>query len=435
MELKNIPKMTIYCPESIPAHWERIPVRHLDTSLSPIRPRSRRTLKVLYPPLAKRPFPRREPSPAKRWLLALTAVLFLQVYTEEGLEGPQIYPEEGWELLPEPQNPPELGLSLPNGHQLLTGTRLEESEVRGSCWVSTNSDVSHVQWLPFQAVGPCGWNPSKNNNESVNSLLHAEGKSFTRSGRGLGTTPPTRNEYKAVSRTFNRTQHLEASRSSSTKGTGQKKTRKPDQQTTAMFARSNSMVLSYASDSLYARHLTFNQLPRNSEPEIFTFEAAPATQSQRSSQRHRRRNPRILYPSKVRKYLPPAEKSPVKRWLLILCLVVCLQIYTEEAYTETPVADAPAEDVSLKQYQVLPFRSAEQHAQHLKGASSADTQREEPAEHAEREEHESPATPALNRTCPGDEDAEGTEGHEQSKGSCYVMALLYPVYHRLGSEQ
>ncbi|MFT7805066.1 radiation-inducible immediate-early gene IEX-1 [Arapaima gigas] len=175
-----------------------------------------------------------------------------------------------------------------------------------------------------------------------------------------------------------------------------------------MFARSNSMVLSYASDSLYARHLTFNQLPRNSEPEIFTFEAAPATQSQRSSQRHRRRNPRILYPSKI---------------------------YTEEAYTETPVADAPAEDVSLKQYQVLPFRSAEQHAQHLKGASSADTQREEPAEHAEREEHESPATPALNRTCPGDEDAEGTEGHEQSKGSCYVMALLYPVYHRLGSEQ
>ncbi|MFT7805065.1 hypothetical protein Z043-104951 [Arapaima gigas] len=147
MELKNIPKMTIYCPESIPAHWERIPVRHLDTSLSPIRPRSRRTLKVLYPPLAKRPFPRREPSPAKRWLLALTAVLFLQVYTEEGLEGPQIYPEEGWELLPEPQNPPELGLSLPNGHQLLTGTRLEESELGPLSRSQAKLQPQRLDWL------------------------------------------------------------------------------------------------------------------------------------------------------------------------------------------------------------------------------------------------------------------------------------------------
>lgn len=46
------------------------------------RPRSRR---VLYPPGARKILPKEESDPAKRWLLLLSALLFLQIYMEEGL--------------------------------------------------------------------------------------------------------------------------------------------------------------------------------------------------------------------------------------------------------------------------------------------------------------------------------------------------------------
>ncbi|XP_048099459.1 radiation-inducible immediate-early gene IEX-1-like [Alosa alosa] len=48
---------------------------------TPLRPRTRR--RVLYPPLVRRPLPTERPDPARRWLLLLSALLFLQIYTEE----------------------------------------------------------------------------------------------------------------------------------------------------------------------------------------------------------------------------------------------------------------------------------------------------------------------------------------------------------------
>lgn len=48
---------------------------------TPLRPRSRR--RVLYPPLVRRHLPAERPDPARRWLLLLSALLFLQIYTEE----------------------------------------------------------------------------------------------------------------------------------------------------------------------------------------------------------------------------------------------------------------------------------------------------------------------------------------------------------------
>ncbi|XP_028852581.1 radiation-inducible immediate-early gene IEX-1-like [Denticeps clupeoides] len=51
------------------------------------RPRIRR--RVLYPPLVKRTVPGERPDPARRWLLALSLLLFLQIYTEEGARSPK----------------------------------------------------------------------------------------------------------------------------------------------------------------------------------------------------------------------------------------------------------------------------------------------------------------------------------------------------------
>ncbi|XP_029103246.1 radiation-inducible immediate-early gene IEX-1 [Scleropages formosus] len=216
-----------------------------------------------------------------------------------------------------------------------------------------------------------------------------------------------------------------------------------------VFARSDSLVLSIpsssTSSSLYTEHFAFSQMPRSREPEIFTFEESPAAipQPHRSaSLRQRRKITRVMYPSKVRKYLPPAEKSPVKRWLIILCLVVCVQIYAEEGYTtESPAADSAAPDttspapgeveLSFAEYHVLPFRSAELHARHMKDAGESSAEQK-----AER-----PPLNVINKTCPGPGTSSGEPGagaavyEQQSSGSCYVMALLYPVYHRLGSEQ
>lgn len=49
----------------------------------PLRPRARR--RVLYPPLVRRTRPKEQPDLARRSLLLLSALLFLQIYTEEGV--------------------------------------------------------------------------------------------------------------------------------------------------------------------------------------------------------------------------------------------------------------------------------------------------------------------------------------------------------------
>ncbi|KAJ8414118.1 hypothetical protein AAFF_G00067160 [Aldrovandia affinis] len=195
--------------------------------------------------------------------------------------------------------------------------------------------------------------------------------------------------------------------------------------------------------SLYANQFDHRPTPRSQEPEIFTFDQLPARVSQRNtSVRHRRKNTRVMYPATVRKYLPPAEKSPAKRWLLALCLVVFLQIYTEEPCVETgtpsaaespTAADVAREDPSFAQYRLLPFQSAEQQVRRMRSVSPEAPQKERESEQSVREESVL-LTRLLNWTCPC-RGSEVTGLHEQSRRNGYVVALLYPVYHTLGGEK
>ncbi|XP_043912914.1 uncharacterized protein LOC122789477 [Protopterus annectens] len=68
---------------------------------------------------------------------------------------------------------------------------------------------------------------------------------------------------------------------------------------------------------------------KNSEPEIFTFESIPKQQQSSSTVRVRKPR-RVLYPAKVKKYLPPTESSPAKKWLAFFFCIVLLQVYMEE---------------------------------------------------------------------------------------------------------
>ncbi|TNN52206.1 Radiation-inducible immediate-early protein IEX-1 [Liparis tanakae] len=101
-----------------------------------------------------------------------------------------------------------------------------------------------------------------------------------------------------------------------------------------MYSRSNSVTLTVQRESFGFS----GRAARSTEPEVFTFERVPPQASAVLSYaplRPRKRCSRVMYPAKVRMHLPPPEKSPAKRWLLVLCLVVLWQIYTEE-----PCADA-----------------------------------------------------------------------------------------------
>lgn len=77
------------------------------------RPRPRR---VLYPPRVRKVRPKEDADPTRRWLLLLSTVLFLQIYTEDGLwevqegGGPsgESIPENAWAS---PDAPVCLGLN------------------------------------------------------------------------------------------------------------------------------------------------------------------------------------------------------------------------------------------------------------------------------------------------------------------------------------
>lgn len=159
---------------------------------------------------------------------------------------------------------------------------------------------------------------------------------------------------------------------------------------------------------------------RSTEPEVFTFERiTPQATAVRSYVpiRPKKRCTRVMYPAKVRMHLPPPERNQAKRWLIILCLVVLWQIYTEE-----PCADAPLS--SADSSQSFPFQCAEEQRRitdlsvrsELLSASQTGCQDE-------------------SITCPKpvDETETGTGlTYEQSAGKSYMVALL--VYHRLGSD-
>nr|DBA21339.1 TPA: hypothetical protein GDO54_017996 [Pyxicephalus adspersus] len=95
---------------------------------------------------------------------------------------------------------------------------------------------------------------------------------------------------------------------------------------------------SSSSETDYAMPIVPAMMPhRNSRPEIFTFDveavqSAPTKPSRRGTVGPRsRRARRVLYPAKVRKYLPPPETDRPLRWLYILCLLVFIQICCEES--------------------------------------------------------------------------------------------------------
>ncbi|KAJ8414119.1 hypothetical protein AAFF_G00067170 [Aldrovandia affinis] len=143
--------MSACCSRSLPACGQRMPVRGLDPSLAAAppawprpRPRPRRPLRVLYPPVVKRPLPREEPSLAKRWLFLLSAVLFLQIYTEEGAEGPQGPRLSGLVGLQEPQLS---GLERgPQGPQIYIEDVLEGPHMRDSAEALVQTRGPGLQW-------------------------------------------------------------------------------------------------------------------------------------------------------------------------------------------------------------------------------------------------------------------------------------------------
>lgn len=207
-----------------------------------------------------------------------------------------------------------------------------------------------------------------------------------------------------------------------------------------MLTRSDSLIFTLPSNNFFQPQPQFgfgSMMPRNTQPEIFTFERIPEPQQpgafpQRGAPvRPRKRNTRVMYPAKVRKYLPPAEKSPVKRWLLILCMVVFMQIYTEEGCVETPQTEASA-------YNVLPFQSAEEQAKQMMSNCPEEFIQMPYESSSSRNGEKKDSFWLLNTTCPSsvweEEDFTAIYQQQQSRRNGYVVALLYPVYHRLGSE-
>lgn len=171
---------------------------------------------------------------------------------------------------------------------------------------------------------------------------------------------------------------------------------------------------------------------RSTEPEVFTFERIPAQATAMRSYvpiRPKKRCTRVMYPAKVRMHLPPPEKNQAKRWLVILCLVVLWQIYTEEPCAETTLGSA---DSTVSDFHGFPLQSAEEQARQLTdiGASSellsgSPTSCEDDSSSSEQI--------VPNTTCPKPgEETETSRSFEQSAGKSYVVALL--MYHRLGND-
>lgn len=180
----------------------------------------------------------------------------------------------------------------------------------------------------------------------------------------------------------------------------------------------------------YPSHSAFRPMARSTEPEVFTFDQLPDQHfSAPRQQQQRRRVTRVMYPANVRKYLPPAEKSPAKRWLLALCLVLLAQIYTERddehdmteaaALSDALSGELRGDDASVASPLFLHFHSAENTARRLTSCAKD-------------------SWPWMNTTC-GMEEIEVHEHQQhyrQQRNNPYVVALLYPaVYHTLGCEQ
>ncbi|XP_045891284.1 radiation-inducible immediate-early gene IEX-1 [Micropterus dolomieu] len=192
-----------------------------------------------------------------------------------------------------------------------------------------------------------------------------------------------------------------------------------------MYSRSDSVTLTVKRESFALSRMA----TRSTEPEVFTFERIPTQATAVHSYvpiRPKKRCTRVMYPAKVRMHLPPPEKSQAKRWLVILCLVVLWQIYTEEPCAETSL------DSSDSDYMGFPFQSAEEQALQLSELSASSELLSASPTNCEKGRSSSEQI-IPNTTCakPGEE-TETSPSFEQSAGKSYMVALL--VYHRLGSE-
>ncbi|XP_061880139.1 radiation-inducible immediate-early gene IEX-1 [Entelurus aequoreus] len=168
-----------------------------------------------------------------------------------------------------------------------------------------------------------------------------------------------------------------------------------------MFPPSSPTMTTLHRREMFASSRLWN---RSTQPEIFTFERVDCQAAAGPSSvagRPKKRCTRVMYPAKVRMYLPPPERSPAKRWLLVLVLVLLWQIYTEEPCLDTPPSGAhgPADN-----YQAFPAGPAATPAAAV-SACEADV------------------VPAAD--CPA--------AGQQSAGNSYMVALL--VYHRLGADK
>ncbi|KAL3062353.1 hypothetical protein OYC64_002209 [Pagothenia borchgrevinki] len=178
-----------------------------------------------------------------------------------------------------------------------------------------------------------------------------------------------------------------------------------------MYSRSNSMTLTVQQE----RYGFSRMATRSTEPEVFTFERIPTQATAVRSCvpiRPKKRCTRVMYPAKVRMHLPPQEKSQAKRWLVILCLVVLWQIYTEEPCADTPLGSS---DSSVSDYQGFSASS--------ELMSSTPSSCEDDSSFSEQ---------IIPNTCPKPGQETESSQFEQSAGKSYVVALL--VYHRLGSD-
>ncbi|CAN9512677.1 unnamed protein product [Ophioblennius macclurei] len=177
-----------------------------------------------------------------------------------------------------------------------------------------------------------------------------------------------------------------------------------------MYSRSNSMTVTVQQE----RFAWSGVAPRSTEPEVFTFERIPTQATAVRSYvpiRPKKRCARVMYPAKVRMHLPPPEKSPAKRWLVVLCLVVLWQIYTEDACAETPLGSTES---AAGECQPFPLQSVADLGSELLSAPKTSCE--------DRSELLVP-----NTSCPP-----STAPETESAGKSYMVALL--VYHRLGSD-
>ncbi|XP_068167263.1 radiation-inducible immediate-early gene IEX-1 [Antennarius striatus] len=186
-----------------------------------------------------------------------------------------------------------------------------------------------------------------------------------------------------------------------------------------MYSRSDSMTLTVQQESFaFSRTAT-----RSTEPEVFTFERIPARATAVRSYvpiKPKKRCTRVMYPAKVRMHLPPPEKNRAKRWLVILCLVVMWQIYTEEPCADIPTGDSHGFAFqTAEEEQLAPIDAS---SDLLSGSSiSCDDGKS------------SSLQMIQNTVCPKPtEETEASRSLKQSAGKSYMVALL--VYHRLGSD-